>query len=80
MDIPVERRHGAVTVRTSRRIHDGRMPGEDVLARLAAVCREFIDSLGADGRRVQAGDPLSLTTTRNRRYHQSARGGICSEL
>jgi hypothetical protein len=41
MDIPGDRRHGAVTVRTSRRIHDGRMPGEDVLARLDAVCREF---------------------------------------
>ncbi len=47
MDIPVERWFRAVTVRTSRRIFDGRMPGENVLARLDAVCREFRPFPGA---------------------------------
>jgi len=47
MDIPVERWYGAVSVRTSRRIYDGRMPGEEALARLETVCREFRPFPGA---------------------------------
>jgi len=46
-DIPVGRWHNAVAARTSRRVFDGRMPSEELLAPLEAVCDGFRPFPGA---------------------------------
>jgi hypothetical protein len=47
VDIPFERWHKAVAARTSRRVYDGRMPSEELLAPLETVCDGFRPFPGA---------------------------------